>query len=359
MKLVGDVVAKKIKKTFSLECLIALAVIVACSFFGLLFSSNILNPTSTKQKYSVDIKNNVTYQVYLKNNGFIDDDFLGMNQSYISSMVDSIGITFYQGQKLNSIENFNYSYKVYGRLSASYKDSDGELTEVWDKVYPLAGTNTVNAHRDTVISEYVKIPYQDYLAIVTSFKNSFGLAVDAKLDVIMEVTNNYMGTNKTTKMLTSIPMNEDVFQIKTHFDRKQRVQENETVSNMNINYNLVVVILLLLGGVETLLIVIILNKLLAFRVINHYEREKFKIKKDYGSIIVDVNNAIDFSKFTIFEIKTIEELVDLEEEIRIPILFYEEENLGVCYFVVIKDKYMYRFTLEDLEKKKKHEKKNK
>ena len=76
---------------------------------------------------------------------------------------------------------------------------------------------------------------------------------------------------------------------------------------------------------------------------------KQKIKKDYGSIIVDVDNAIDFSNFTIFEIKTIEELVDLEEELRIPILFYEKKKARICYFVIIKDHYMYRFTLRDME----------
>ena len=76
---------------------------------------------------------------------------------------------------------------------------------------------------------------------------------------------------------------------------------------------------------------------------------KNKIKKDYGSIIIDVDNHINFSKFTIFDIKTIEELVDLEEEVRIPILFYEKKKNKVCYFVIIKDNYMYRFTLEDLD----------
>ena len=76
---------------------------------------------------------------------------------------------------------------------------------------------------------------------------------------------------------------------------------------------------------------------------------KNKIKKDYSSIIIEVDNHIDFSNFTIFEIKTIEELVDLEEEVRMPILFYEKKKAGICYFVVIKDNYMYRFTLEDLE----------
>ena len=40
-------------------------------------------------------------------------------------------------------------------------------------------------------------------------------------------------------------------------------------------------------------------------------------------------------------------MVDLEEELRIPILFYENPKERVSYFVIIKDHYMYRFTLRN------------
>lgn len=342
---------KVMSRKFSLQTLVVLAAIILCCFFAILFFSNILVPTKTRVDYTVSQKNNINYYVSLFDNSFMDEKLLGMNQSYISSMIQSINITFSHDSSIDTNQSFDYDYTIYARLSASYKESNGVETEIWDKMYPLKWQEQVKANQGKIsINEQISIPYQDYKNIINDFKQSLGINVDAKLDVIMKMHQVYRDTDsKTSKSILSVPMDQDVVQITTEYDKNDSFVKQENVSNLRMNSTVTVILLILLGVGFGFLIFAIVLKLLPSHSKSKYEMMKNKIKKEYSSIIIDVDNHIDFSNFTIFDIKTIEELVDLEEEVRMPILFYEKKKNGVCYFVVIKDNYMYRFTLEDLE----------
>ena len=342
---------KVVTKKFSLRILVISAFFIACCFFGLLFFSNILKPTVTHVDYTVTQNNHISYYVSLIDNSFIDEKILGMNQSYIASMIQSINITFSHEASIDTRQSFDYDYTIYAKLSASYKESNGTNTEIWDKMYPLKWQNQFKAKQGTLsVNEQISIPYQDYQNIINEFKQNFGLNVDAKLDIIMEMHQVYgEDDNKTSKLLLSVPMDQDVVQISTEYDKDSVYVKDEQVSNIKMNSSLVIFLLIILGCFFCFLILLIILKILPKYSKSKYEMMKNKIKKDYSSIIIEVDNHIDFSNFTIFEIKTIEELVDLEEEVRMPILFYEKKKAGICYFVVIKDNYMYRFTLEDLE----------
>ena len=342
---------KVMSRKFSLQTLVVLVAIILCCFFAILFFSNILVPTKTRVDYTVSQKNNINYYVSLFDNSFMDEKLLGMNQSYISSMIQSINITFSHDSSIDTNQSFDYDYTIYARLSASYKESNGVETEIWDKMYPLKWQEQVKANQGKIsINEQISIPYQDYKNIINDFKQSLGINVDAKLDVIMKMHQVYGDTDsKTSKSILSVPMDQDVVQITTEYDKNDSFVKQENVSNLRMNSTVTIILLILLGAGFGVLIFAIVLKLLPSHSKSKYEMMKNKIKKEYSSIIIDVDNHIDFSNFTIFDIKTIEELVDLEEEVRMPILFYEKKKAGVCYFVVIKDNYMYRFTLEDLE----------
>ena len=128
---------KVLIRKISLQTLIILATVILCAFFAILFFSNILIPTKNHIDYTVSQKNNINYYVSLFDNSFIDEKILGMNQSYISSMIQSINITFSHDSSIDINRSFNYDYTIYAKLSASYKESNGVETEIWDKMYPL------------------------------------------------------------------------------------------------------------------------------------------------------------------------------------------------------------------------------
>lgn len=341
---------KQMAKRFSLGKLVVFTVFLTVIFLLVLFCSHILNPTSTKKTTFSTYRNNINYQVFLKNNNFISKSSLGMNQAYIASMVDFIHISFQQTATFQKTTSFRYDYTIYAKLSAVYHTETGD-EEIWSQVYPLKVQDAQTATEKSIsISDRVAISYWDYQAIVNNFKNTYHLKVDATLDIMMDVNYKYQNQDtKSSNLLLSIPMDQEVFKITTDYEKEDSVIQTEEISNMAIPIFVVVIFLVIIGLIDFLCCFLLFVKLLQLYSITEYERMKQKIKKDYGSIIVDVDNAIDFSKFTIFEIKTMDELVDLEEELRIPILFYEKKKARICYFVIIKDHYMYRFTLKDLE----------
>lgn len=341
---------KQIVKKLALWKLTILAIFLTALFLLVLFGSHILNSTSIQKNVFSTYRNNINYQVFLKNNSFISKPSLGMDEAYIASMVNSIQVNFVHTSTFKVPTSFCYKYTIYAKLSASYHTESGD-EEIWTQTYPLKNQDMKDATEETLsINEQVVIPYWNYQSVVSNFKNAYHLKVDTTLDVVMDVTYNYQNKNiKSSNMLLSIPMDEEVFKITTDYKKEDSIIQQEKVSNMTMPIFVVVFCLVILGIGDIIVCSLLLIKLFQLYSNTEYERIKHKIKKDYDSIIVDVDNAIDFTNFTIFEIKTIEELVDLEEELRIPILFYEKKKARVCYFVIIKDHYMYRFTLKDIE----------
>lgn len=340
----------KMVKKIPVIYLIFSVIIVMSAFLVILFSSNILKPTSVEKKVTSTYQNSVNYKVYLVSNNFVTDNSLGMNQQYIASMTDSIVIDFMQSAKFLSQSTVVYNYTIYAKITAMYHNEDGTNSEIWSQLYPIKFVNNqTKVGNSLVLQDQVSVSYWQYRNILDNFKNTYHLKVDGNLDVVMDINYQYLdGKTKNSKLKTSIPLDDDVFKISNDYKKKDSIVEEKTVNNMLISSNVVLIILVLLGFVGVLLITLLVVKLLRLYSINEYERIKKKIKKDYGSIIVDIDNAIDFKDFTIFEIKSINELVDLEEELRIPILFYEKTKAKICYFVIIKDHYMYRFTLRDV-----------
>ena len=72
-----------------------------------------------------------------------------------------------------------------------------------------------------------------------------------------------------------------------------------------------------------------------------------KILKDYSEIIVEVSTPLEYDKsINVLDIKTFEDMVDIEEEIKSPILLYEIKKNHEAWFIIIKDEYMYRYILK-------------
>lgn len=65
-----------------------------------------------------------------------------------------------------------------------------------------------------------------------------------------------------------------------------------------------------------------------------------KILKKYRDIIVELENKPNFEIKNVVDVKDFEELIDVEEEIRVPILFFEDEEKFV--FIIIGDNVIYR-----------------
>jgi hypothetical protein len=78
----------------------------------------------------------------------------------------------------------------------------------------------------------------------------------------------------------------------------------------------------------------------------YYTKTLNKILKDYNDIIVEVSSEANFKKLEILDIKKFEDMVDIEEELKSPILLYEIEKNKKSLFVVVHNNYAYRYILD-------------
>ena len=65
------------------------------------------------------------------------------------------------------------------------------------------------------------------------------------------------------------------------------------------------------------------KKIFNFEEKNEYNKKLQKILKMYDNVIIEITSPINIDDYEIIEVKGIDEMVDLEEELRIPINFYE------------------------------------
>ena len=80
---------------------------------------------------------------------------------------------------------------------------------------------------------------------------------------------------------------------------------------------------------------------------NYYEKILNKILKDYAEIIVEVSNPINLNGLEVFDIKNFDDMIDLEEELKSPILLYETIKGKESVFIVVNDNYAYVYTLNN------------
>ena len=83
---------------------------------------------------------------------------------------------------------------------------------------------------------------------------------------------------------------------------------------------------------------------------NYYNTTLDKLLKDYGDVIVELNSEINKDGLQVVEVKNFNEMLDLEEELKIPIMFYEIEEDELGEFTINHNNIIYRYILKDEER---------
>lgn len=303
--------------------------------------------------YSYKANPTGTYSVNLKPNDYTDSTTLGMNQMYISKLVSSINTKFNYEFSGSTAADLNYTYSVTADIIGNYQSTNEDNNkEIWKKSYVLVPATNVNLNGKTsfTLDKDVPIEFEQYNLIVQNFYKEISVPMDAYLLVKYNVnvsgtpSSNVGKINEESSFEIKIPLNEQAFQITTN----SNTSENKTISKVteatkSINFGMLVVSLAAIA--ITSLIFFAYKKKFAPEKESAYEKEIKRILKEYGDIIVEINTLMDISKMAIIEVKSIRELIDLESELRIPILYYEEENES--WFMIIQGRQLYRFIIKE------------
>ena len=310
-----------------------------------------------KKLYSYTYNADMGYKVYLKPNNFFTTPYMDMNKQYIASIVDYIEVdTKYS---FNSTEDLDFTYDYYIEAVARglYENTDGKKVDVWSKKYPIAPLEqNKGTGKNFSFSKSVKVDYNYYNQVLTDFRNQFGLSIDSKVDLILKVNINggLAGSSEKTlaeqkEMSLEIPLMVQAFRIKPNYiNSGGDTVYSKVDSNTKINIPLLVVGSVVLLASLGVFIKLVKSLLIVTRK-SEYILAVNKIMKEYADIIVETHNMPDLGKYDIVNIKNFNDMVDIEEELHCPIIYFELEKNSKCVFLILTEKTAYRFLLREVD----------
>ncbi len=334
--------------------LIAVIAIMVVSIFSVVKA--IKPDVNTRKKlYSYNYNTSMDYRVYLKNNNFFNVPYLEMNRQYISSIIDHIEVDAkYDFQSTEDLA-YSYSYSLIATARGMGEDSDGKKVDVWSKEYPISNLESNNGTgKNFNIAKTVNLDYNAYNQILSDFRTQFGLSVDARVDLTFNV--NVMAglpgeaektLNESYKMDLQFPLLVQTLRVRPDYvNTGGDTIYGSTSSEKGMNIPMLAISLVVLC-VSLIVFVKLVKSLLAVTRKSEYILAVNKIMKEYGDIIAETHNMPDLNKYDVVNIKSFADMVDIEEELHSPIIYFEIEENAKCVFLILNDKTAYRFLLKE------------
>lgn len=322
------------------------------SLFMICFSLN-LKKSNYRSLLKYDSISNLDYKVYLKNNNYFSNNVLPKDEQYIANVVETIKPSFDYIFTANKPFNYTYSYKIIGTLTANHNVNNDSSKKVWEKEYSLKDNVTKEMKNSSsfIIKENVDIDFQKFSEYIQEFKKDYTLSIDSNLNVSMII--NIIGKidkkdiNKTNKISMDIPLSEQSFGITTDY---KKLESNDIKADINIsnikNIYLVIGIILLIIS-----LIILINDIINITKYNathkKYSRELNKILSAYKDILVASKDLIDLDDYKVIDITEFQDLLDVEQELRIPIIYKEVIEEKETWFIIINNDQAWRYVLNN------------
>lgn len=306
-----------------------------------------------KTLYNYNINENAIYTVKYYENEFFESQTLEMNRTYISSLVENINMNYIYSFSGNKKSNMKYEYQIVAVSTIRYQSVDHQDEPIlWSKQYTLVEPKEFEIDKSNyVINENFTIDFATYNNEVTNFKRTLKLPIKADLQIKLVVktqadvseVENIVVENSIMSM--SMDLNEDVFIIEKQFENANtKAITEKTEAKKEINK-----VPLILGSIFVIVGVMIvldsIRKFIKFSQKTDYAIALNRILKNYGDIVAEIVSPIEIDNLNIIEVKNFDQLLDIEEEVRMPILFYETIPGEQGEFVIVCDNMAYRYVI--------------
>lgn len=342
-----------------------IAIIVVTLINALSFQGGVKLETINSLYYSE--KSNLDYKVYLKENNYFEEKYLGKDRQYIASLIDYISADFKYDLNASNPFDYNYKYWVTATLIASEKGENGKT--VYEKEFTLVEPKTFDFKdsNNFSINENVDIDYAYYNNIMNSFKKDYALTLDSKLIVRMHVNLSGKAThikqdiNSNQVMEVAIPLSEQTININMDYKDINNYEVVEEVSNTEIINKVLFGIFIITAILDVVIVVEYVRFLERIKKRSSlYSKKLNRILKEYDRAIVKTRRMPDIDDLKMIEVESFEELLDARENLERPILYIDIHPGQKCCFLIINQKEVFKFILKDSDLEKEQEnKKNK
>lgn len=301
--------------------------------------------------------NTIDYKVYLKENEFYDTPYLDKGMIYVASLIDKIKLTFNYDFDIDTNVDLDFNYKVLGDLVIS---SVNGATNFFKKTYTLLDTETAKIDDKNVynLDKDLEIDYDYYNRLANNFRNQYGVDTNSYLKVYLQVDKTG-GNDKDINIKDSatseitIPLSEKAIEI--NFDSKDTKLIKNIMTDKKLIFDskifIVECILFIISAIFLLKIIKLLLRLNSNK--SPYDTILEKILREYDRLIVETTTGIDMNKSHIISIDKFQELLDVRDNLKLPIMYYNIASHQKCYFYIKDndDVYVYYLKAVDLEDK--------
>jgi hypothetical protein len=286
----------------------------------------------------------IDYNVFLKDNEFFEQNYLGKDQSYVASLIDKIIADYsYEIDMDTDDVNYKYSYSIKSRLEIVDDTSKVPIFNPEQELVCVQNKSQSSSNR-LRINEIVVINYDEYNDLANKFLATYDLTnttsnivVTLEVDVLSDC-NAFSGSSVDT--YTSelrIPLTTKTVNIKM----TSAVPDEEAkmiACTRGAGFEAFKTSAIVLGVIELLWILFMVAFICLTRTedITYTGRVK-KILSQYKSYIQKINNMFDASGYQKIIVDTFDEMLEIRDTIQAPILMYENEEKTCTKFLIPTD----------------------
>lgn len=318
---------------------------VALAIYSKLFIKSSIEKVNNGGKIEYQEIGSIDYKVFLKENDYYTEEYLGKDMKYIASLIDKIVIDFKYELSASEELNYNYTYNVTENLVIADKNNSVKV------LYERPGTLVKDVKKEIdynkmTVTESIEIDYDTYNSYVNNFKRDYSLSINSDLNVMMniDVEGDY-DFKSNNELKISIPLSEQTIDIT--LDTK----ELNNVGHIQSNEYRIARIELFIMGIFTAVAAIASVGVALYIYLkkdqNEYEKTIKKILKEYDRIIVNSSSIDEIDYETVVEVETFDELVDAHDTTEEPILYIEVIPNQKSYFLIVSDETLYKYTVEE------------
>ena len=320
-------------------------VIFVISMFGFARVTNIVENVIM----SYDINSNIDYKVFLFENDYLPYEYMQEGKAYISNLVAKVRADFDYTIKTSDKFDSEYEYDIYAKAIVAHETSGKEL---WTDRIDLVNNVKIDVEdkknaidrNEIKIKDSVEIPYNLFNTKVKAFKNQHNIPIKAFIDVELVIVDKVTKKQVATTGL-SMDLYEDIFEVsevKTG-EYTENITEEEVPNKILI---FVIFCIMFTSGLYTLfMIYLIIDYSLSKK--TYYAKAIYTILKNYGDIVAEVVKPIELDNLKVIDVKNFDQMLDVEEELRIPIMFFETIKGKEGWFVLVHNDLAYRYILKD------------
>ena len=343
---------KVLKKWVRFSLLGIIVAFFVSSIIIILTSFNKKNKDEDIILYSYNINQDLDYKVSLYDNSYIESNYLGKDDTYISDLIKEIEIDYKYDYSGSKILPLNYNYSVVATINGEYSLEE-EDSKVWTKEYTLVKDKKGKIDDKTSINilQPIKLDFKYYDQVVSNFRKELKLPIKSTLTVTFSININGkiddQKINDTKEIKIIFPLNQQAFKIKEEYEKNYNnniTPDKEKQEKVNYRKLFSGIILL---STSLFMFILLFREIFNIPRKNKYTVKLNKILKEYGDIIVEVVNPVNEIDMDIIEVKNFNEMIDLEEELRVPIMFYETIEYLEGEFTLVHNNILYKFVLKN------------